>query len=82
MENQDPTTFVDKQLELNKKVTKTLTGFVQGLETQDKINQQVTEYLLNQDTRLDTLNRLVVALTTFVVVTLCGVLILIVTVNS
>lgn len=82
MENQDPTTFVDKQLDLNKKITKTLTGFVQGLETQDKINQQVTEYLLNQDTRLDTLNRLVVALTTFVVVTLCGVLILIVTVNS
>ena len=82
MEPEQAASFVDKQLELNKKVTKTLTGFVEGLETQDKINQQVTEYLLNQDTRLDTLNRLVVALTTFVVVILCGVLILIVTVNG
>lgn len=74
--------FVEKQLDLNKKVTKTLSGFVNGLETQDKFNKQLTEYLRGQDQRLDNLRRVVVALTTFVIVTLLGVLIIVVRINS
>jgi hypothetical protein len=82
MEDKDALHFVDKQLELNKKITKTLTGFVSGLETQDRFNKQLTEYLAGQDSRIDNLTRMVVALTTFVVVILCGVLIIVVRINS
>ena len=82
MEDNDAVHFVDKQLELNKKITKTLTGFVSGLETQDRFNKQLTEYLAGQDSRIDNLTRLVVALTTFVIVTLLGVLIIVVRINS
>lgn len=74
--------FVEKQLELNKKVTKTLTGFVEGLATQDRFNNQLTEYIAGQDSRIDNLTRLVVALTTFLIVTMLGTLIIIVRINS
>jgi CHASE3 domain sensor protein len=82
MEERDALGFVEKQLELNKKVTKTMTGFVSGLETQDRFNKQLTEYLAGQDSRIDNLTRMVVALTTFVIVTLLGVLIIVVRINS
>lgn len=82
MEDRDALHFVDKQLELNGKVTKTLTGFVKGLETQDRFNKQLTEYLAGQDSRIDNLTRMVVALTTFVIVTMLGTLIIIVRINS
>lgn len=82
MDERDTLGFVEKQLELNGKVTKTLTGFVQGLDTQDRFNKQLTEYLAGQDARIDNLTRLVVALTTFVIVTMLGTLIIIVRLNS
>ena len=82
MDERETLGFVEKQLELNDKVTKTLTGFVKGLDTQDRFNKQLTEYLAGQDTRIDNLTRLVVALTTFVIVTMLGTLIIIVRLNS
>ena len=82
MEDNNTVHFVDKQLELNGKITKTLTGFVKGLETQDRFNKQLTDYLAQQDARIDNLTRMVVGLTTFVGVVLCGVLIIIVRINS
>jgi hypothetical protein len=82
MENQDAANFVERQIDLNKKFGKTLNGFVNGLETQATFNRQITEHIVAQDNRIDTLNRIVVALVTFVSVILCGILIIVVRINS
>jgi len=82
MDNQDAATFVDQQIGLNRKINKTLNGFVEAMDIQARFNKEASEYLERQDSRIDTLQRLVVALTTFVIVTMLGVLIVIVRLNS
>jgi hypothetical protein len=82
MEPQDAATFVDQQIGLNRKINKTLNGFVEAIEIQSRFNKEASEYLERQDSRIDNLNRVVVALTTFLVVTMLGVLILVVRINS
>jgi hypothetical protein len=82
MEPQDAATFVDQQIGLNRKINKTLNGFVEAIEIQSRFNKEASEYLERQDARIDNLNRVVVALTTFLVVTMLGVLILVVRINS
>lgn len=58
----DPMIFVDKQININNDIVKTLTGISKGLTTQDRVNNTIIDKLHEQATALNTHRQLITAL--------------------
>lgn len=63
MEENNAQQFVDQQLGFNKDVIKASEGMLEGLRQQSKINQAISQELLDQQNQLKTHRQLITGLT-------------------